>query len=199
MIKQARWVVIADAGRARVFELDAKGALVRTPIRDMEAETAPSRELGSDRPGRTFDGRHAEEPPTDPHRYEKRRFADELAGFLEDARKQDLVGQLFIVAPPQMLGDLAGRVLRGVEEVRQGRASQRLFDVAPTPTRAASQRDSRPILTAEIGAGRGLSGGMASKASLATISMPSQCYRAVLLAAARLHGCRTPDRSWAVD
>ncbi|MGA8758191.1 MAG: host attachment protein [Stellaceae bacterium] len=110
MIKQARWVVIADAGRARVFELDAKGALVRTPIREMEAETAPSRELGSDRPGRTFDsagqGRHAEEPPTDPHRYEKRRFADELAGFLEDARKQDLVGQLFIVAPPQMLGDL---------------------------------------------------------------------------------------------
>lgn len=106
MIKQARWVVIADAGRARVFELDAKGALVRTPIREMEAETAPSRELGSDRPGRTFDGRHAEEPSTDPHRYEKRRFADELAGFLEDARKQDLVGQLFIVAPPQMLGDL---------------------------------------------------------------------------------------------
>ncbi len=57
MIKQARWVVIADAGRARVFELDAKGALVRTPIREMEAETAPSRELGSDRPGRTFDAR----------------------------------------------------------------------------------------------------------------------------------------------
>ena len=43
---------------------------------------------------------------TDPHRYEKRRFAHELAGFLEDARKQDLVGQLFIAAPPQMLGDL---------------------------------------------------------------------------------------------
>jgi protein required for attachment to host cells len=110
MIKQASWVVVADAGRARVFELDARGALVRTPIREMEAETAPSREIGSDRPGRAFDsagqGRHAQEPPTDPHRYEKRRFAHELAGFLEDERKQNRVEQLYIVAAPQMLGDL---------------------------------------------------------------------------------------------
>ena len=103
--------MVADAGRARVFELDSQGALVRAPIREMDAEIAPSCEIGSDdRPGRAFDsagqGRHAEEPRTDPHRYEKRRFAHELAGFLEDGRKHDLIGQLFIVAPPQMLGDL---------------------------------------------------------------------------------------------
>ena len=110
MVKRARWIIVADAGRARVFELDPNGALVRIPIREMHAETAPSRDIASDRPGRTFDsagqGRHAKEPPTDPHRYEKHRFAHELAGFLEDKRKQDVVGQLFIVAPPQMLGDL---------------------------------------------------------------------------------------------
>lgn len=109
-MKRARWIIVTDAGRARVFELDSKGALVRTPIREMEAEIAPSREIGSDRPGRAFDsagqGRHAEEPRTDPHRYEKRRFAHEVAAFLEDERKHDVVGQLFIVAPPQMLGDL---------------------------------------------------------------------------------------------
>jgi hypothetical protein len=30
MVKRARWIIVADAGRARVFELDPNGALVRT-------------------------------------------------------------------------------------------------------------------------------------------------------------------------
>jgi protein required for attachment to host cells len=70
----------------------------------MTAETAPSHDVTSDRPGRTFDSagdsRHAKELPTDSHRYEKRRFAHELAGLLEHQRTSEAYGQLLIVAPP---------------------------------------------------------------------------------------------------
>ena len=111
MTKNSIWLLVADAGRARVFEIDAQArALVRTPVWEMETEIAPSRDIGSDRPGRAFDsagqGRHAEEPRTDPHRYEKLQTAHHIAHFLDDQRKKEAFGQLIVVAPPQMLGDL---------------------------------------------------------------------------------------------
>ncbi len=48
------WVLIADAARARVFEARGKGHGL-TAVRDMtlDAELAPSRDLGTDRPGRS--------------------------------------------------------------------------------------------------------------------------------------------------
>lgn len=105
------WLLVADAARARIFAVDLEAhALNRIPKHELDAETAPSRELGSDRPGRTFDsagqGRHAKEPPTDPHRYEKRRFAHRLAVLLTAELRQGAFDRLLVVAPPQMLGDL---------------------------------------------------------------------------------------------
>ena len=64
------WVLIADASRARVFEARGKGhglAIVQDMI--LDAELAPSRDLGTDRPGRSFElvgsTRHAMESPSD--------------------------------------------------------------------------------------------------------------------------------------
>jgi protein required for attachment to host cells len=104
------WLVVADAGGARWFEVEPNGVIDRTPHTTLEADPAPSREIASDRPGRTFDsagqGRHAKEEPTDPHRYEKQRFAHTLAERLEAAVDRNRVERLVIVAPPRLLGDL---------------------------------------------------------------------------------------------
>jgi len=105
------WILIADATRARVFQLQNNGRSLEAGWELEHADSSlPSRNIASDRPGRTFDragdGRHAKEPPTDPARYEKERFAREVSQKLDDDRKQHKFDELNVVAPPQFLGDL---------------------------------------------------------------------------------------------
>jgi protein required for attachment to host cells len=122
MSKQKIWIVVADATRARILEVNDKGvgiepALERVPI----GSNLPSREIASDRPGRTLDrageGRHAKAPPTDPARHAKAEFAQALAELLDGERKKDSFGRLVIVAPPQFLGDLRAKVSDPLREL----------------------------------------------------------------------------------
>ncbi len=105
------WVLIADAARARVFENTGKGTGL-TIVQDMtlDAELLPSHELGSDRPGRSFDsvgsGRHAMESPSDLHREQKRQFARRIAEALEEQQATKSFDRLVLVAPPVTMGDL---------------------------------------------------------------------------------------------
>lgn len=135
MAETTKWILVADAARARIFEVDPEGVLVRTPVEDLTHGTKASRDIASDRPGRTFDraaqGRHAKEPPTDPHRHEKRRFAHELAAYLEEQRTKEAFGQLFIVAPPQMLGDLRDEFSDGVKNRIAAETAKDLSMLAP--------------------------------------------------------------------
>ena len=77
------WLLVADASRAKVFESSSARKAVHA-LDDMTlAEDLPkSRELLTDRPGRTFDsvggGRHAKENPSDPLRQRKREFAKKV-------------------------------------------------------------------------------------------------------------------------
>lgn len=105
------WVLIADGSRARLFVNEGVGKGVQPALDQQFIGTKlPSRDIATDRPGRAFDsageGRHAMEPPTDPHRHEKQTFAQEIANVLEDARKRNAFDRLVVVAPPQALGDL---------------------------------------------------------------------------------------------
>lgn len=109
--KDGTWILIANAARARVFALQNKGRSLETAWElEHAGSSLLSRDIASDRPGRTFDragdGRHAKEPPTDPTRYEKERFAREVAQKLDNDRKQNNFDELIIVAPPRFLGDL---------------------------------------------------------------------------------------------
>jgi len=105
------WVLVADGSRARLFVNEVVGKGLK-PALDQEfvGTKLPSREIATDKPGRAFDsageGRHAMEPPTDPHRREKQAFAHELADVLEDGRKRNAFDRLVVVAPPEALGDL---------------------------------------------------------------------------------------------
>ena len=105
------YVLIADGARARLF-VTQKGIEGLRPALDQEfiGTNLPSREIGSDRPGRSFSsagsGRHAMEPPTDPHRYEERAFIRDVAGIIEQALQRGEFQHLIVVAPPKAMGDL---------------------------------------------------------------------------------------------
>ncbi|MEQ8166098.1 MAG: host attachment protein [Alphaproteobacteria bacterium] len=105
------WILVADATRARLFRPRAReDRLEDALVFDIEIDIPRSRDIGSDRPGRSFDragqGRHAEEPPTDPKRHAKAEFARSLAHRLEDLRNKDGLSELIVIAPPTFLGDL---------------------------------------------------------------------------------------------
>lgn len=111
MRKRKTWVLVADGARARAFKLNREDKILEPAWQhELVGSNRPSRAIGSDRPGRTFDsageGRHAKEPPTDPARYEKERFAREVIRKLEGERRRHAFQALVIVAPPQFLGDL---------------------------------------------------------------------------------------------
>ena len=110
-MQKKTYVLIADGARARLFVVEEGTADLKPALgQEFIGTNLPSREIGSDRPGRSFDsagsGRHAMEPPTDPHRHAERVFAQEVAGVLEDARRRNEFQHLIVVAPPKALGDL---------------------------------------------------------------------------------------------
>jgi len=111
MPKPIIWVLVADASRARLFQVEPP-QLTLTPALGQEliGSSLPSREIASDRPGRNIDrggqGRHAMGPPTDPARYAQEQFAKDIVRLLDDKRISGSFERLVVVAPPQFLGDL---------------------------------------------------------------------------------------------
>jgi protein required for attachment to host cells len=107
------WVVVADAASSRVFLRDRPGrgmTLVDGGSLENPKVHGHARDLGTDRPGRSFDcaggARHAQDPRTDLHRQAKADFANRLADYVEQGAAQKKFERLILVAPPQMLGDL---------------------------------------------------------------------------------------------
>ena len=107
------WVLVADGSKARLLErVDANAPLTPATgkcFSESEART-PTRDIGSDRPGRVHESadtaRHAMEPRVDWHRFAKEQFAKSVAHALEKAALDRKYEALILVAPPQTLGDL---------------------------------------------------------------------------------------------
>jgi len=111
MKSRKTWVLVADAGRARVLEQTGRnGHLAPVEGLDVVHPIAKSSDMVRDSLPRTFDsvgpGRHAITPKSDPHRAEKSKFAEELAAMLDARLAQKAYDELVIIAPPQMIGDL---------------------------------------------------------------------------------------------
>jgi protein required for attachment to host cells len=114
------WILIADGAKAKVLAHDRKsGTLSPAFPQEFFGTTAQSKEIASDRPGRSFEsagrgqpsdvgahGRHAMEPRTDPQRHAEYSFARELAEHLQDAANKNRFQRLVVVAAPRTLGDL---------------------------------------------------------------------------------------------
>lgn len=100
----ATWVVVADAGLARVFVLREDGrALVEIADFKELGRQHPEQSGFRDRPGRVqesaSDARYAVQPRTDPKAVAAQRFAAELAGFLSTSQAEGRFERLIVVAP----------------------------------------------------------------------------------------------------
>jgi protein required for attachment to host cells len=76
----------------------------------LKHDNPPTREQGSDRPGRTFQrargNRRASVATTDWHDLEEHRFARDVAGALEAAMRESEAKALVVVAPARTLAEL---------------------------------------------------------------------------------------------
>ncbi|MDX1483018.1 MAG: host attachment protein [Alphaproteobacteria bacterium] len=134
-VKPTTWIVICDGARGRVLVNRGKGTGLNE-ISNSEDEDArtPTRDLGADRPGRTYDsggrGRHAMVPPVDWHRFEKEQFAKSMAEIVNSAALENRFDRVVLVAPPRVLGDLRQALKPQVKEKLAGEIGKDLTQVA---------------------------------------------------------------------
>lgn len=146
MTKKTTWILVADAGRARVLaEAASGGELIQVEGFDLTNELPKTSELVRDSLPRTFDsagpGRHAIAPKSDPHRAAKRDFAEELAEQIATAEAKGAFHELVIVAPAQMLGDLRQCL---TEPVKRRVTRELRLDLAHTPIAEIARRLKEP-------------------------------------------------------
>jgi protein required for attachment to host cells len=107
----ASLVIVADSSRARIFKLEHpdEPLLELTDLVHPESR-AHAQTLTSDLPGRSFDshgqGRHALESDIDVKEQEARYFAEQLAGYINNACRDNDLDRLYITASPHFLGQL---------------------------------------------------------------------------------------------
>jgi protein required for attachment to host cells len=101
------YILIADSAQASIFRYQGPSSPLEK-LKSFSHAHLPTRESISTEQGRMPDNgknqRSALEQPTDPYRYEKYRFANELANYLIE--RNEVIERLIIVAAPQILGDL---------------------------------------------------------------------------------------------
>ena len=112
MKKTVTYVLVADGARARLYAnhgvgkglQPVSGATHRADLHHHD------REILTDKPGRAHSsvrhGRSTIEPQTEWHRFEKHKFAREMAKVLDAAAASKSFDRLILVAPPATLGDL---------------------------------------------------------------------------------------------
>lgn len=109
-LKHGTWVVVADGEKA-LFLKNRGDALYPDldVVREVREDNPPTREQGTDRPGRFNDGPSAHRSAvseTDWHRITKERFADEIADRLYAMAHRGEFKEIVLVAPPVVLGEL---------------------------------------------------------------------------------------------
>lgn len=112
MKKTVTYVLVADGARARLYANHGVGKGLQ-PVSGVTHKADlhhHDREILADKPGRAFSsvgkGRSAMEPQTEWHRYEKHKFAREMAKVLDAAAANKAFDRLILIAPPATLGDL---------------------------------------------------------------------------------------------
>lgn len=118
------WVLVADGKRARILENLGPGKGLKS-VEGLEFSNAlPSGDEGANERGRTFESatpaRSSLEPPTDPERLSKRRFAADLGRAVRTKLEDGAYDRLVLVAPAQMLGELRAEIDEHVRKVVTG-------------------------------------------------------------------------------
>lgn len=109
--KGATWILVADGGRARLFETRwGNGKLIEIEDRINGAARLGDTAIVSDRQGRSHPGAdghaHSLEKHERPSEHTEDMFARELSADLVQARKRGDLARLYLVAEPAFLGRL---------------------------------------------------------------------------------------------
>ncbi|WP_040665676.1 host attachment protein [Nitratireductor aquibiodomus] len=114
------WVVVADGEKALFLRNEGDATYPNLQVvRTIHEENPPSREQGTDRPGRLNDGHGAHRSAVDEadwHRIEKERFAGDVAERLYKLAHKGKFSKLVLVAPPLVLGELRKEMHKEVED-----------------------------------------------------------------------------------
>ena len=109
-LKHGLLLMVADGEKALFLENQGDAVYPNFQVvREMEQHNPPTREQGSDRPGRFNDGpsvHRSAVADTDWHKVAKVRFADDIAGRLYKMAHRGDFDEVVLVAPPLVLGEL---------------------------------------------------------------------------------------------
>ncbi|HZB92919.1 MAG TPA: host attachment protein [Stellaceae bacterium] len=129
--KRITWIVMADGSRARIVvrRQEAPGFEVVSEWASPEARV-PSREIWSDRPGRTQESantaHHGIGHSHDPHEERKAAFSRDLAERLNRAAEEKRFDALILFAPARCLGELRGTLAEAARARIKGEAPKDL-------------------------------------------------------------------------
>jgi len=119
-LKHGIWVMVADGEKALFLENKGDGLYPHLQvIRELSEENPPTREQGSDRPGRFNDGpspHRSAVADTDWHRLAKTRFAEGIAEKLYKAAHRGDFDEIVLVAPPLVLGEMRKKLHKEVSD-----------------------------------------------------------------------------------
>lgn len=109
------WLLVADAAKARLFEIPRKGAgLTEIACFTHPDSRSPGQHPEHGRQGRTQESansaRHAIEPHTTLQEKHATQFADQLRDVIRQGRMENRYEQLVLMAPPRFLGVLRDRL-----------------------------------------------------------------------------------------
>ena len=117
-LHRGEWVVICDGAKALVLENAGDEMFPNLKTKEVyQQEDLPSREQGSDAPGRAFasvGSARAAMDETDWHEQSERRFLEKLAARLDAAVQSGETKSLVIAAPPRALGTLRQAYSQGL-------------------------------------------------------------------------------------
>lgn len=114
-----QWIVVANAGYARIFRRDTASApLVQVVALTHDKSRMNASALTTDRPGsQPADNSHGLnhfEPRCDPRHKEHQRFAKEIAQRLDDGLKGNHFGSLILFASNPFMGELKAQLSEAV-------------------------------------------------------------------------------------
>lgn len=118
-LNRGAWVVIADGEKALFMRNDGNAfAPELSVIEELKEENPPTREQGTDRPGRYNDGPSVHRSAVDEvdwHRMAKERFAESVAQHLYTCAHRGDFDHVLLVAPPLVLGEMRKKLHKEVD------------------------------------------------------------------------------------
>ncbi len=128
------WILVADGARALVVLNEGPGKGLKTvPGREIKIDNPPTRDLGTDRPGRSQESvggaRHAMEPRIDWHEQRKEEFARAIAQKLDEDAAGGRFDRLVLVAPPATLGRIRAALKPATRKRVEGEINKDLTHV----------------------------------------------------------------------